>query len=277
MTALVWDQVGQRFYEGGISKGVLYQINGYGVAWNGLTGLEETITTEIQAVHYDGVKFNDLVTMGDFTATLKAFTYPDEFLPYEGIQQDQSGFYVTAQPPVQFGLCYRTEVADDIVGFESGYKIHVLYNLTALPSQKAYLSLSDESEPMEFEWTITAIPEDIENFRPTAHIIFDSRKIDPLLLEDIEDILYGSEEHDAYLPPLQGFATFIRKWDRLIITDHGDGSWTAESEVEGQITMLDDTTFQIISDTAVYLDPDTYTITSSDKNEEDIIWPPLPA
>ena len=274
MTALVWDQVGERFYESGISKGVLYQVNGYGVSWNGLTSLEESVTSEVQAVHYDGIKFNDIVTVGDFTAVLKAFTYPDEFLPYEGILQDQTGFFVADQPQIQFGLSYQTRIADDIVGFEAGYKIHILYNLTALPSQKSYLTLSYESEPMEFEWTITAIPEDIENFRPTAHVIFDSRKIDSMLLADIENILYGSEEHDAYLPPLKGLATFIRKWDRLIITDHGDGSWTADSKVEGQIIMLDDTTFQITADSAIYLDPDTYTISSSDKNEEDIIWPP---
>lgn len=274
MASLVWDRVGDRLYETGISKGVLYKSDGYGVAWNGLTSLEESVSNSVQSVHFDGVKFNDLVTLGDFTAVLRAFTYPDEFLEYEGILEDQTGVYILNQPQSKFGLSYQTKVADDISGTEAGYKIHILYNLTALPAQIVYQTLSMDTEPIEFEWTLTAIPEEIENFRPTAHVIFDSRKLDPFLLQDIEDILYGDEDSDAYLPPLKGFATFIRKWDRFIITDHGDGTWSADdSRVPSCITMLDETTFQIVSDTAIYLDSVTYEISSSEKNEEDI-WLP---
>jgi hypothetical protein len=270
MAAIVWDEIGKRFYETGVSRGVFYNVDGYGIPWNGLTSIEESVSHEVQAVHYDGIKFNDIVTVGDFSAILRAWTYPEEFLPYEGILEDQDGFYVADQPQSQFGLSYQTKVGNDISGIEHGYKIHLLYNLTALPSQKRYQTMSLETEPMEFEWTVTAIPEEIENFRPTAHVIFDSRRIDPWLLEDLESILYGDEDSDPRLPPLKGLATFIRKWDRLIITDHGDGTWTAETPREGIIVMLDETTFEITADTAIYLDPETYTISSSDKNEEDI-------
>ena len=97
-----------------------------------------------------------------------------------------------------------------------------------------------------------------------------SRKIDPLLLIDLEEILYGNAETEPRLPSLKGLTTFIRKWDRLIITDNGDGTWTATTNAEAIISMLDADTFQIVSDTATYLDADTYTIESSEKNEEDI-------
>jgi hypothetical protein len=274
MTALVWDETGKRYYETGVSKGVFYDADGRGVAWNGLTSVEETISTQVQAVHFDGLKFNDIVTVGDFAAVMRAWTYPDEFLPYEGILEDQQGFFVTSQPGWKFGLSYQTKIGNDIENLELGYKIHLLYNLTALPSQRSYQTLSLDTEPMEFEWTLTAIPEAIENYRPTAHVIFDSRKLDPWLLEDLISIIYGDEDNPPTLPPLKGLATFIRKWDRLIITDHGDGTWTADSPREGQIVMLDDTTFEITADTAIYLDPETYEISSSEKNEEDIIWPP---
>jgi hypothetical protein len=135
--------------------------------------------------------------------------------------------------------------------------------------------LSLDVEPLEFEWKLTAIPEDLANYRPTAHVIIDSRKIDPNLLKDIEDILYGNEASAARLPPLQGLGSFIRKWNRLIITDHGDGTWTADTEDEDTttLTMIDDTSFQIVSDTAIYFDTDSYAISSSNKNEEDI-WQP---
>ncbi|MET0787479.1 MAG: hypothetical protein ABWY25_12335 [Paenisporosarcina sp.] len=273
MTVLVWDQIGERFYETGISKGVFYGVDGLGTAWNGLTSVEERVSNDVQPIYFDGIKFNDIVTVGDFSAVLRAFTYPDKFLPYEGVLQDQSGFYITNQPQIRFGLSYQTRVGDDIVGLDRGYKIHILYNLTAIPMQKSYQTMSLDTVPFEFEWDLTAIPEEIENFRPTAHVILDSRHIDQWLLQDLEDILYGDEDSDAQLPPLKGLAAFIRKWDRLIIIDNGDGTWTAETPRPGVITMLDETTFEITADTAVYIDSDSYTITSSDKNDEDI-WLP---
>jgi len=273
MTALIWDETSKRLYETGVSKGVFYDVNGYGAAWNGLTAIEEATSNQVQAVHFDGLKFNDIVTLGDFSAVMRAWTYPDEFLPYEGILEDQTGFFVTDQPLSRFGLSYQTNIGNDVEGLEHGYKIHILYNLTAIPAQKIYQTMSLETAPLEFQWTITGIPEAIENFRPTAHIIFDSTKMDQWLLEDLESIIYGDADNPPHLPPLKGLATFIRKWDRLIITDNGDGTWTAESPRESQIVMLDDTTFEITADTAVYLDPETYEISSSDKNEEDI-WLP---
>lgn len=273
MAALVWDQVGDRLYETGISKGVLYQDDGTGIPWNGLTSIEEDAGNSVEPVHFDGVKFNDIITIGDFSGILRAFTYPEEFLYYEGTLKDQTGFYVLNQPQSRFGLSYQTKIGNDVVGIDMGYKIHLLYNLTAIPSNRTYETLSLDVQPLEFEWTITSIPEEIENFLPTAHIVFNSLEIDPHLLSDIEDIIYGDEDNDAYLPTLKGLATFIRKWDRLIITDHGDGTWTADAKDEGVINMLDATTFEIITDTAEYLDADTYTISSSNKNEEDI-WLP---
>lgn len=273
MAALVWDQIGDRLYETGISKGVLYKNDGFGVPWNGLTSIEESVSTDVEPVHFDGVKFNDILTVGDFSAVLRAFTYPDEFLFYEGIIEDQTGFFIMNQPQSSFGLSYQTRIGDDVNGLDSGYKIHVLYNLIAVPSQKMYQTTSLSVDPLEFEWTITSIPENIETFRPTSHVVFDSHKMDSHLLEDVKAILYGDEDNNARLPSLQGLASFIRKWDRLVITDNGDGTWTAYTNVDGIITMLDDTTFQIISDTAEYIDADTYTIISSEKNEEDI-WLP---
>jgi hypothetical protein len=270
MTALVWDETGKHFYETAVSKGVFYDSSGNGTSWNGLTSIEENVSNSVQPIYFDGIKFNDIVTNGDFSGILKAWTYPDEFLPYEGIMEEQTGFFISDQPVSRFGLSYQTKIGNDINALDYGYKIHLLYGLTALPSQRIYQTLSHDINPIEFEWAITGIPQFIENYRPTVHVIFDSTKLDKWLLEDLEGIIYGDEDSDAYLPPLKSLATFIRKWDRLIITDHGDGTWTAETPREDQIIMLDDTTFEITADTAIYLDPDTYQISSSDKNEEDV-------
>lgn len=273
MATITWDQLGERFFETGISKGVLYKEDGYGVPWNGITAVEEDDSDSVESVHYDGTKVNDIVTLGDYTATLKAFTYPEEFLFYEGIIEDQTGFHLHNQPRTQFGMSYQTKIGSDLAANEAGYKIHLLWNLTALPANRLYQTLALDTTPLEFEWALSAVPEPIENFRPTAHAVIDSRKIDAELLADIEEILYGSEDHDARLPPLKGFATWIRGWQRLVIIDHGDGTWSAESPLVGQIVMLDDTTFQIQTPTAEFIDADTYNIWSTEKNEDDI-WLP---
>lgn len=271
MSAIIWDRLEDRVYETGLDRGVLYFPDGGGVAWNGLIAVNENTSNSIESVYFDGVKFNDIVVAGDYSATLRAFTYPDEFLEYEGVVEEQDGLYITDQYQRLFHMSYRTGI-----GGEEGYKIHLLWNLTAIPSTKSYQTLGLETVPMEFEWTITSVPEPIGKYRPTSHVILDSRKLDPFLLEDIELILYGRNATETEVaafptfPSLIGFISYIRKWNRLIITDNGDGTWTATAEVPSYIEMLDSTTFQITTDSAIYLDADTYEISSSEKNEEDI-------
>ncbi len=270
MTAIIWDKIEDRTYETGIDRGVLYFPDGGAVPWNGLTSVAERNTNTVDSVYFDGIKFNDLVTVGDFSATLKAYTYPEEFLEYQGLDEDQTGVYIADQQPKLFNLSYRTKIGNLIDGSDAGYKIHLLWNLTAIPSTRTYETLSLDSDPIEFEWSITAVPEDVDLYRPTAHVILDSRKMDPLLLSDIESFLYGDEEREPTLPSLKGFTSFIRKWDRIIITDNGDGTWTATTQLDGVIEFLDEDLFQINDANAVYLDSETYEISSTEKNEEDI-------
>lgn len=270
MTTLQWDSVGDRYYENGVSRAVLYTEDGSGVVWNGLISVEESVGDDVEPIYFDGTKFNDLVTLGDFQATLKAFTYPDEFLPYEGVLQEQAGFYISNQPKSRFGLSYRTLIGNDVGGPAQDYKLHLLYNLTAIPSDREYKTLSLDVDPIEFEWTVSAIPEFLDNYRPTSHVIFDSRTIDQHLLSDIEDILYGDGVSEPHLPSLKALASFVRKWNRLIITDNGDGTWTATANEEGIITDFGDGTFEITSDTAHFIDDESYSISSSNKNDEDV-------
>lgn len=271
MTKVVWDEVGERYYESGVSRGVFYGSDSQGVAWNGLTAVEEKGVDSTEALYIDGFKYGDLVTLGDFEGKIKAFTYPDEFLPYEGVWEAKEGVYLTHQPKTRFGLTYRTEVGNDLN--QPHYKLHVVYNILAIPATRTHQTLSLETEPNEFEWDISAIPEEIDNFRPTAHVVIDSRNVDPHLLSDIENLLYGTAETDPVLPTLQSLVTFVLKWGRLIITDLGNGLWQAESPLDDVIVMTDATTFEITADTAIFLDAETYEISSSDPETEDI-WLP---
>lgn len=237
MTRIIWDQTGDRFYEAGVSQGVFYDSDGKGVPWNGLISVEESNNEDVEPLYFDGVKYADLVTLSNFEGTLKAFTYPDEFIKCEGSAYRTPGFYLTDQPKSQFGLSYKTEINNDLG--ENNYKLHIIYNITAIPSDKTYETMSLDTDPTEFQWDISAIPEPVDRFRPTAHVIIDTRKIDPFLLKDIEDILYGTLNADPRLPILNGLVNFVNNWGRLIITDNGDGTWTATSPLEGVITMLD--------------------------------------
>lgn len=268
MAALVWDEVGTRYYEAGVSRGVFYKEDGSGVPWNGLTAVEEENTDSVEPLYFDGLKYADLVTLGDFQGRMRAFTYPDEFVEYEGVVDWKDGFGLADQPKTRFGLSYRTEINNDLN--EQAYKIHLLYNVLAIPSTKVYQTLSLDVDPADFEWEISALPEEIAGFRPTAHVIIDSRKLDPYLLLDIEELLYGSATQDPVLPSLVGLITYVQKWGRLVITNNLDGTWTASSPVPGVIEMLDADTFQITTDTATYLDADTYEISSDDAQDIDL-------
>lgn len=262
MTAIVWDQPGDRIFEAGLDRGVLYPPNGAAVPWNGLTSVTEKAPNgDGSPVYFDGVKIGAVQALGDYAASLKAYTYPTEFLDLEGTVHVGNGLYVANQKPQRFGLTYRTKIGNDVDGPGYGYKLHILYNLLAVPSQKNYRT-NDGTDATEFEWSLTAIPGEIPGFRPTAHLIFDSRMSGPLLLEDIERTLYGDAVNEPKLPDIATLVGRIGNWVIIRITDNFDGTWTAEGPDE-LISMLDPTTFQIIQANATYLDADTYVISDS--------------
>lgn len=265
MPELVWDAPGDRVYESGVDKGVLYLPDGSAVAWNGLTSIIENFDRSTAPVYYDGMKIQDLMVLGDFSATMKAVTYPEEFEAIEGSGLFRPGMFLSDQVPQVFGLCYRTRVGDDLGGDEVGHKIHLIYNITAIPSNKTYASVSDNPNLVEFEWALTAIPEETPGFRPTAHIIFDSRDFDPLLMEDLETILYGDLSADALLLPMPDLISFIQAWYRVKITNNGDGTWTATADRDGFITFTatDYSEFQITGVNALYLDNVTFQISDT--------------
>lgn len=263
MTELVWDNVGDRTFETGLDKGVLYLPDGSAVPWNGLTSITEKTDKESSPVYYDGQKINDLTTFGDFSASMKAITYPDEFSLLEGMVTLSDGVYLGGQRPQSFGLCYRTRLGNDVDGDTAGYKIHLLYNVTAIPADKTYDSVSDNVEPMEFEWDISAIPEDLEGFRPSAHLVINSLDIHPDLLRYLEAQLYGDETTTPELPPMQEFVNFIDEWYVIMIRDLGNGVWSASTTIDGLIEVTPEGVFQIHSANAVYLDVDTYEISNS--------------
>lgn len=262
MPELVWDKVGDRTFESGLDRGVLYLPGCVAVPWNGLTEVVENFDKETSPVYFDGMKISDLVVLGDFSATMKAVTYPDEFIEVEGLGRMREGLFLGDQPPKTFGLCYRTQVGNDFEGPVAGYKIHIIYNVTAIPSQKTMATISGDPNLTEFEWTLTAIPEEVPGFRPSAHVVVDTRTLDPYLIAQIEQMLYGNTYADACLLPMSDLVDLIDGWFRVKIIDNLDGTWTAITIYDGIIVYLDpvDTIFQILGVNAVYLNDYTYIV-----------------
>lgn len=114
MTVLIWDNPGTRRYEYGIDRGVLYLLNGTAVAWNGLTSVTESEGRQSKEFYMDGRKFLDVQVPGDFSGTLKAFTYPDEFAKINGESELVTGVSLKNQPVQPFHLSYRTFRKSDV-------------------------------------------------------------------------------------------------------------------------------------------------------------------
>lgn len=261
MTRLAWDQIGARRFETGVDRGVLYLADRTGVVWNGLTSVDEdTGAASVESFYYDGVKYLDLRSPNDFKAKLKAFTYPDEFLEFDGFSEIATGLLADEQMVRNtFGVSYRTKVGNDIDIDGASYKIHLLYNLTAAPENRTYGTLSNVVEPSEFGWDITGVPEVFAGGRPTCHVIIDSSDVSPFLLAELEDILYGTESEAPRLPSINELREFIASWTLFTVTDNEDGTFTVTGPDEFISVVGDE--FTITGIEGYYIDPDTYTIT----------------
>lgn len=203
MTKIVWDQIGARTFESGLDRGVLYFPEGGGVAWNGLTSVTPNITNTTESVYYDGIKVGDVPNVGDFQANMKAYTFPDEFLQYEGVYESPNGSYIFMQHPKTFHLSYRTGIGNDVNASSLGYKIHLLWNLLAVPVAPAYGSLSLDPSPLQFEWNLTSVPDEIDLYAPSSYLAIDSRNVTSGVLTALELILYGTTGVAPKMPSIK--------------------------------------------------------------------------
>lgn len=206
MTKLVWDQTGERTYETGVEKGVLYPIQegglyNKGVAWNGLISVTESPSgAEATALYADNIKYLNLISAEEFGATITAYTYPDEFAECNGEKALATGIKVGQQSRKLFGMSYVTKKGNDVDGQDHGYIIHLVYGCQASPSEKAYNSINDSPEAIEFSWEVTTTPVEVPGMKPTAIITIDSTTADPTKLQELEKKLYGDEMGEAQLP-----------------------------------------------------------------------------
>ena len=206
MAKLVFNGVGDRLFETGVKKGVLYVMgdNGQyqnGVVWNGLTGVTEKPSgAETTNLYADDVKYVVIYGAEEFEATIEAYTYPEEFEQCDGSAVLSKGVNVGQQTRKTFAFCYTTSLGNDTQGQDFGYKIHIIYGCKAKPSEKSYSTINDSQEAVTFSWDVSTVPVPVEGMNPTATVVIDSTRLNQQKLKLIEDKLYGTESAEPTLP-----------------------------------------------------------------------------
>ena len=214
MSKLVWDVVGERNYETGVSKGVLYpMVSGAypkGVAWSGLTTVTETASgAEATPLYADNIKYLNLMSVEELGGTIEAYTAPNEFGACDGTAELTTGVSIGQQPRQTFGLAYQTILGNDTENNKHGYKIHLIYGALASPTERSYATVNDSPEAMTMSWEFSTTPVSVTGFEPTSLVVIDSTKVDAEKLAAFEAIIYGSDDVEARLPLPNEVATLL--------------------------------------------------------------------
>ena len=209
MAKLIWDNTGERFYETGVKNVALYVFDNTsgakkykdGVAWNGVTAISESPSgAEPTALYADDKKYLNLLSAEEFAASIEAYTYPDEFAECDGSASLAEGFTIGQQARSKFALAYKTTIGNDEAGNSLGYKLHIIYNCLAAPSEKAYNTINDSPEAITFSWEISTTPVTFTingKEYSTACVTIDSRTADPSKLAALETKLFGGTDPDS--------------------------------------------------------------------------------
>lgn len=211
MSKLVWDKTTERIWEVGVRNCVLYVMKSdgtyeNGVAWNGVTSISQTTEGgDPNKIYADDIVYAIIRSAEEFGATIEAYTYPDEFMECDGWKTigANKGLRIGQQKRKSFGLCYRTEIGNDVDGDEFGYKIHLVYGCTASPSERQYNTINDSPDPIQFSWDVDCLPVKINNnmgYKDVSHIEIDSTKVTPAALKVLEEKLYGTDGTAPTLP-----------------------------------------------------------------------------
>lgn len=205
MARLQWDKIGERLFEAGVEKGVLYVQNtdgtyNKGVAWNGLIGVNVSPSgAEPTKLWANNAQYGTVLSQEELGATIEAYTYPDEFAVCDGSAELTPGVHVGQQIRMPFALAYVTKIGNDVQSLDHGYKIHIIYGALAAPSEKNYQTINESPEAITFSWEVTTTPVDVPGFKPTAYLTIDSTAVDSEILKVIEDSLYGTDSTEPEL------------------------------------------------------------------------------
>lgn len=262
MPRLTWSSIGERFYELGVDRGVLFVDDAPGVAWSGIVSIDEAPSGgEAKPYYLDGVKYLNLSEKEEFEATINAFYSPPEFDACDGIGLVRPGLFVSQQRRKPFGLSYRTKIGNDIEGADYAYKIHLIYNALAAPTQRTNASFSENAEAPVLSWSISTKPVLIPGMQRSSHLTVDTTTAPAYSVELLESILYGDESTPARLPTPDEVVSMFTNASPLVVTDNSDGSFVISGS-DLSVRMVSAGIYQLMGDTVVGIDVDRAEISS---------------
>lgn len=262
MPRLTWSTIGQRYYELGVDRAVLFVDDAPGVSWSGIVSIDESPSGgDAQAYYLDGVKYLNLAEREEFEATLNAFYSPPEFDACDGVGLIRPGLFASQQRRKPFSLSYRTRIGNDTEGVEHGYKIHILYNALAAPTQRSYSSFSESPEAPVLSWAIRTKPIPVPEMQRSAHLTVDTTTAPAYAVETLESILYGDESAPPRLPTPDEVVGMFTNASPLVVTDNGDETFTISGS-DLSVRLVSNGTYQITGDTVVGIDVDRAQISS---------------
>ena len=206
MAKLIFDELGKRFYETGVSNAVLFPqaddgTYPKGVAWNGITAANESPSgAESNDQYADNMVYLSLTGAEKFEGTIEAFSSPAEFDECDGMKEISKGLTVSQQTRKPFGFAYKSILGNDTKGNDYGYKLHIWYGCKAAPSERSHSTVNDSPEPQNPSWSISSTPVAVPGAKPSSVLTFNSTTTPADKLKKIEDILYGTDDADARLP-----------------------------------------------------------------------------
>jgi hypothetical protein len=234
MTRVVWDDLGDKYFEAGIDRGMLYLDFLPGMVWNGLVRITESPSGgQAREFYIDGQKYLNLASLEEYTATIEALSAPPQFAAATGKTELSPGLFVSGQNRQQFAFSYRTLVGNDVDGTDAGYKIHIVYNAQAKTADYVYQTSSDKVDPSTRSWAVTAVPEAFLGIKPTAHYIIDTRTVDPDTVEHLENVLYGTDTTDPRLPSVRELMAILSAAELDIVMSMKKMSISASGSVGG--------------------------------------------
>ena len=152
---LIWDQIGQKLWETGVDRTVLFPMTaqggyGKGVAWSGITAINESPSgAEPTKIYADNIVYGVVMSPEEDALTIEAFTYPDEYAECIGEAEVGEGVVIKQQTHKHFGLAYRTMIGNDTVGTEHGYKIHIFWDCVAGASEDSNSTINAKLTQIE--------------------------------------------------------------------------------------------------------------------------------
>lgn len=231
MASLIWGASGERLYEAGVDRGVLFPPGGLGVPWSGLIAVRENPSGGSSVSYYmDGVKYLQVATAEEFNANISAYSAPPEFAQCDGTGSLYAGLFITQQPRKPFNFSYRSLVGSDTDDLGFGYKIHLIYNALAKPSARDNASLAASPNPNAFSWDITTLPVQFNGFKPSAHIVVDSRLSGPDVMSALEAMLYGTPTTDPSFPSPTDLIAIFDNFGSFSVQAYPNGRYDAEGE-----------------------------------------------